>query len=232
MADSIVFDTGPIISLAMNDMLWILEPLKKNFRGNFYIPASVKRELIDRPLEIKRFKFEALRVLSYVSRNVLEIIEQEQITSKTKYLMDLANRTYNAKGNFMQIVHYGEMEALAAAIIMKSSAFVVDERTTRMLIENPDRLKDIMEHKLHVKLEVNKANLDGFRKEAKDIKLIRSTELAVVAYDLGLLDGFLPKMENPDRELLDGVLWGMKLNGCSISDREIDTIVKIETKGK
>jgi len=146
--------------------------------------------------------------------------------------MDLANRIYNAKGNFMQIVHYGEMEALATAIIMKSSAFVVDERTTRMLIENPERLKDMMEHKLHVKLNVNKANLDEFRKEAKDIKLIRSTELAVVAYDLGLLDSFLPKTENPDRELLDGVLWGMKLNGCSISEREIETIVKIESKGK
>lgn len=229
---SIVFDTGPVISLAMNDLLWILEPLKKSLEGNFYIPPGVKRELIDRPIDIKRFKFEALRVLSYVSRNILQVIGNEQITAKTNYLMNAANRVFSARGNFIQIVHQGEMEALAAAIMLQSSAMVVDERTTRMLIENPGRLKDIMEHKLHTRLEMNKDALNDFMKEAKGMKLIRSTELAVVAYELGLLDKYLPEMENANKQLLDGVLWGIKLNGCSISDREIDTIIKVEMKGR
>ncbi|PIN86613.1 hypothetical protein COV19_03790 [Candidatus Woesearchaeota archaeon CG10_big_fil_rev_8_21_14_0_10_44_13] len=231
-ARSIIFDTGPIISLALNDLLWILEPLKKNFGGGFYLPGSVKKELVDRPIEIKRFKFEALRVLSYINNGVLQVIGDQKMTEKTRYLMETANMIFSAKGNFIQIVHYGEMESLAAAMIMQSSAMVIDERTTRMLIENPKRLRDIMEHKLHVKLQMDKEMLERFMKEVKGIKLIRSTELAVAAYDLGLLDRFIPQMENAKSQLLDGVLWGIKLNGCSISEREIETIIKVETKGK
>lgn len=232
MAKSIVFDTGPIISLAMNSLLWILEPLKKSFGGSLCIPAGVRKELIDRPLQSKKFKFEALRVLSYVNKNVLVVVENEKIIAKTKYLNDIANRIFMARGSYIQIVHYGEMEALATTILMDSSAMVVDERTTRMLIENPKGLQNIMEKKLHTKLQLNRKNLDEFARETKNVRLIRSTELAVVAYRLGLLDKYLPQMENPEKQLLESVLWGIKLSGCSISQREIDTAVKIEVKGR
>ena len=57
---ALVFDSGPIINLALNNMLWILKPLKEKFKGDFYITESVKRECIDRPLTSKKFKYEAL----------------------------------------------------------------------------------------------------------------------------------------------------------------------------
>ena len=230
MAKSIMFDTGPIISLALNSLLHILPFLKKNLQGKLYISRAVKGELVDKPMNSKRFKFEAMRVLSYITKNTIEVVESEQITQKTKYLMNIANNTFMARGNPIQLVHYGEMEALAAAIILGSSAFVVDERTTRLLIENPDKLRRIMEHKLHTRIQVNKNSLNDFRKEVGEIKVIRSTELAVIAYKLGLLDRYLPKLPEPNKQLLDGVLWGIKLNGCSISQREIDTIVKVEAR--
>lgn len=232
MEKSIIFDAGPIISLAMNDLLIVLEPLKKRFGGRFLIPAFVKRELVDRPLQSKKFKFEAMRVLSLINKGVLEVIGEEKVSAMTKQLMDLANTSFSTKGGFMQIVHNGEMQALAAAVLMGSSAFVVDERTTRMLMESPDRLQDLMEHKLHTKISINRKNLGQFRKQTNSIKLIRSTELAIVAYDMGLLDTYLPSMQNPEKELLDGVLWGIKLNGCSISEREIETIIKVEGKDR
>ena len=59
---SLIFDAGPIISLATNNLLWILEPLKNKFDGKFYLTDAVKRELVDRPLETKKFKFEAIQV--------------------------------------------------------------------------------------------------------------------------------------------------------------------------
>ena len=69
---TIVFDTGPIISLTMNNLLWILEPLKSISNANFYITNPVKKELVDNPLnKTKRFKFEALQVLHYIENGIL-----------------------------------------------------------------------------------------------------------------------------------------------------------------
>ena len=68
---SIVFDTGPIISLTTNNLLWLLEPLKKKYKGHFHITSDVKRELIDRPLQTKKFKFEALQVMHIIKKGIL-----------------------------------------------------------------------------------------------------------------------------------------------------------------
>lgn len=52
---ALVFDTGSIISLVTNNLLWILPPLKKQFRGDFLISEAVKGEIIDHPLKTKKF---------------------------------------------------------------------------------------------------------------------------------------------------------------------------------
>lgn len=68
---SIIFDAGPIISLATNNLLWILKPLKKYFNGKFYITDAVKRELVDKPFETKKFKFEAIQVEKLIEEGVI-----------------------------------------------------------------------------------------------------------------------------------------------------------------
>ena len=54
---SLVFDSSTIITLAMNNLLSLLKPLKEKFQGEFYIPLSVKEEIIDVPFRSKKFKF-------------------------------------------------------------------------------------------------------------------------------------------------------------------------------
>ncbi|MBU0535500.1 MAG: hypothetical protein KKE20_00935 [Nanoarchaeota archaeon] len=230
MKKIIVFDTGPIISLATNNLLWILEPLKKEFNGEFLIPECVKKELIDRPLKGKRFKFEAMQVLSLMDKGVLKLVENPKVKAESKRLLDLANTIFKAKGNWVQLVHEAEIQAVAVDKIMDAAAFVVDERTMRMLIEHPEKLRKIMEHKLHSKIDIDKKNLAEFRKSTRDIDMIRSTELVTIAFEKGLLDRYLPNLPNPRKELLESILWGLKLNGCSISEQEIQRIVKIETR--
>ena len=51
----LIFDAGPIISLTMNGLLPILEKLKKVFDGEFILTPSVKSEVIDRPMRIKKY---------------------------------------------------------------------------------------------------------------------------------------------------------------------------------
>ncbi|MAH32955.1 hypothetical protein CL615_01040 [archaeon] len=227
---SIVFDTGPIISLTMNNLLWILEPLKKMGNANFYITDSVKKELVDTPLnKTKRYKFEALQVLNHIDNGTLEVIENSEIKKQTSKFLDIANNCFRAFGHNMNLVHYAEMSAIALYIQKKADAFVVDERTTRQLIENPVKLLNILRHKLHTKVEDNKSSLSEFRKITQNVSIIRSVELVTVAYEKGLLDRYIANIPDSKKTLIESILWGVKLNGCAVSKREIEQIMRIES---
>ncbi|KHO51294.1 MAG: hypothetical protein QT04_C0044G0003 [archaeon GW2011_AR11] len=56
---ALVFDSGPIISLTLNGLLWMLRPLKQRFKGDFCITKAVYGEIISYPLHTKKFKLEA-----------------------------------------------------------------------------------------------------------------------------------------------------------------------------
>ncbi|MBW2971161.1 hypothetical protein KY320_03300 [Candidatus Woesearchaeota archaeon] len=230
---SLVFDTGPIITLTMNNMLWLLEPLEKRFSGDFFITQQVKKELIDKPLSTKRFKFEALQVLQHVSRGVIKVIDEPAVTDKANELLNLANSCFRAKKHNIKIVHLGEMETVALALHKGSEAIVVDERTTRYLVEKPEKIQEYMGSKMHTQVSVNHDNLKQLKKQLNPLKVIRSVELITLAYELGLLDLFTTERENEllpnlKETLLESVLWGAKLKGCAISSDEIDTIMQLE----
>jgi hypothetical protein len=227
---SIVFDTGPIISLTTNNLLWLLEPLKKKYKGHFHITPDVRRELIDRPLQTKKFKFEALQVMTYINDGVLEIVENDDIEQKTNTLLNLANNIFKAFGKYMQIIHRAEMSAVASSLHYHGQAVVVDERTTRVIIENPKKLVNILRHTLHTNIEINQPNLKEFTKLTRGLRMIRSAELVTVAYEMGLLNKFLANIPNPKKTLLESVLWGVKLQGCAISKKEVEQLIRMEIK--
>ena len=227
---SLIFDAGPIISLSMNNLLSILEPLKKEFNGRFFITQSVKKELVDRPLEIKKFKFEAIQVEKLIDSNVLEIYDSEFVREKTPMLLNLANSVFKAYGNYMQIVHHAEMSVIAAAIELKSDAIVIDEKATRLLIENPRTSLEILKKTLHTHVNVNEANLSEFGGMTKNLRTIRSVELVTLAYEHGFLDQYVANIPDARKNLLESVLWGVKLDGCAVSREEIDQIVRMEIK--
>jgi len=229
---SIFFDAGPVISLATNNLLGIIEKLKLAYNGKFYFSGAVKRELIDVPFGSKKFKFESIQVMKAVERGIFEIIPQEKTAKLTAQLLDLANNIYSAKGFGVRIVHKGEIDSIAGSNLLGSEAIVIDERTTRMLIESPYELKKLLQSRLHTNIRINESNLEQFRKNVKGLKIIRSAEIAAVSYEMGLMKDYLPDVPNAGKELLDGVLWGVKLNGCAISREEIEKIIKIETKNK
>ena len=60
------------------------------------------------------------------------------------------------------------------------------------------------------------------------MKVIRSVELVTVAYENGILDRFITKIPDAKKNLLESVLWGVKLNGCAVSKDEIEQIIRIE----
>ena len=119
------FDTGPIISLTMSKLDWILPPLKEKFGGKFYITPAVYRELIERPLQIKRFQFEALNVMKMVREGLFEVytkVPKRQVGS----LISLANNSFLIDGKPMDIIQEGEMDSITCAFKEKAAGLVMD----------------------------------------------------------------------------------------------------------
>ena len=227
---SLIFDAGPIISLATNNLLFVLPELKKKFKGNFFLTQSVKKELVDRPFEIKKFKFEAIQIETLIENGVLEVIDTNFIRQETPKIFGTANSMFRAFNHDMHIVHFAEMSVIAAALELKADAVVIDEKTTRLMMENPRTLLEIMKKTLHTSVSVNENNLREFGNKTKSLKTIRSIELVAVAYENGFLDNYITKLPDAKKNLLESVLWGVKLNGCAVSKDEIEQIVRMEMK--
>ena len=226
---ALVFDTSSIISLVLNNLLWALRPLKKEFKGDFIISEAVKREVIDKPINDKRFMFEALTIKDMMNEGYLDLIKNLNIEDKSNYLVDIANHIFKANNNYVTIVQHAEVECVVIAKYINADACVVDERTLRLLIEDPNKLAEILGNKLHAHIEINQENLNIFKEDSKDVKVIRSTEIAIAAYELGILDRYItnegvhPELK---KTLLEGALWGLKLRGCSISENEINDALR------
>ena len=226
----IVFDAGPIITLTTNNLLWLVEELKKGCPCEFYVPKEVAREIIDKPIRTKKFKFEAMQVEKLVEEKTLEIYHSKTVHDKAQELQDLANAILETKRGPIKIVQLGEMETLTTSMEVEADAVVVDERITRMLIEDPESLAKLMSRRLHTKVRVNTHAMQRFKEKIKGIKFIRSVELVAIAFEKGLLDKYLVHIKQPRKELLESVLWGAKLHGCAVTPKEIDQMVTIITK--
>ncbi|MEK6867558.1 MAG: hypothetical protein AABX98_01930 [Nanoarchaeota archaeon] len=233
MTKIIVFDTGPIISLTLNNLLWILEELRKGYKGEFYITPAVYDELINKPLSTRKYKLEALQVLPYITKGTLKVYNNLPIINIAKELDTVANKIFQVEGNYVQIVHRGEIEAVATAVFLKADAIAIDERTTRHLIESPERIAQHMENTMHKSVTINSENLKRVKELVGDLKVIRSVEFVTIAYEKGLLNVYTENaatriVPNIKQAVLEGALWGVKLNGCSVKEEEINDILRME----
>jgi len=220
---ALIFDSSSIINLVMSGIEELLASLKTEFNGKFIMTESVKYETMDRPMQIKRFELGALKVKNLLDNKIFEFpnsigISNEEIKEKTKEILNFANSSFSAKNEFMHIIDLGEASCLALSLILNNekikNAIVVDERTTRMLVENPANLKKLFENKLHTKVSLtNKLNL-------QNIKIIRSSELAYLAYKKNLV-------ELKNGRVLDALLYATKFNGSSISRNEIEEMKRL-----
>ncbi len=226
---SLVFDSGPLISLTMNNLLWLVEPLKRTLKGEFFMPEAVKMELVDEPLQTKKFKFEALQIQELISKGSLKVLEDNDTKNETLSLLGIANSCFSAKGQNLTLVHYGEVASVVAALHLGSSALVMDERVTRELIEHPQHLAGIMEKKLQTRINADSSRLAELKRITEGIRIIRSTELAAIAFEKGLLDRYA-RDSAQKKTVLESVLWGLKLDGCAINERGIKAIMDAESR--
>jgi hypothetical protein len=149
-----------------------------------------------------------------------------QLDSETKKIIEkidfLANNAFLLGKKPVKILHSGEIEALALLKKMNADALAIDERTTRLLIENPEELHSSMEKKYEKNIEMNKANVAEFQKMFSEINIIRSSELIALAFEMDALAGEVEKTKKG----LEAALFAAKFSGCSVSFSEISDFVE------
>lgn len=224
---AIIFDSGTLISLSMNGLLNELKKLKEIFNGVFLITLDVKNEIVDYPIQRKEFELEALRVKELLDSGILKTpdmieIDNKIVKTKAEEIMNMSNDIFVSHKKQVKLIHIGEASCIALSKILNEknikNVIAVDERTTRILIEKPENLKELLEKKLHTKIEVKKSQYEYF----KGLKVIRSAELMYVAWKKDLV-------ELKDHEtILDALLYAVKFKGCAISSEEIEEIKKMK----
>ena len=224
---AIIFDSGALISFSMNGITRIIRELKGIFNGKFLITSEVKRECIDVPIKIKKFELEALKIKKLLDDGILEMpsavgISDSEIEKEDNRFLTLANSTFSGQGKDIHILDHGEASCLALSKLLTEKGIenlvAVDERTTRLLIERPENLKSIFEERMNTKVTIKSENTKFF----KGFRIIRSAELAYVAYKKNLVD------LKDGNLVLDALLYALKFKGAAISGEEIEEIKRLK----
>ena len=209
----IVCDASSIISISDNCLLSVLDQMHDKMQ--LVISKRVKEELIDKPLKTHRFALKALILRKFLNNGMMEVYDKAEINDYAKRITDLANSLLSYKKRQLMILHRGEAESLACLKSLGENTLLVDERTTRHLIEDPELLQKYMENITQHRLNMNNEVLDELQKELKGINVIRSSELLAYAYEKGMLEGL------DSKRVLEAGLYALKFSGCSITRDEI-----------
>ncbi|MFH0859890.1 MAG: hypothetical protein V1921_01685 [Candidatus Altiarchaeota archaeon] len=213
----IVSDASSIISLAMNCMSNVLSLME----ADIAITPAVYDEIFTRPVKTKKFALEALRIKKLFAEGTIHIVDEDH--NLTDRILDLSNSIYSAKGKNIRIVHKGEAAALALMCKLNADALLIDERTTRLLIEDPDSLRGLLNHRTGESIRMDNKRLSELSRLVGDTPIIRSAEIAFRAYEMNLLDDFNTR----DYNVLDAMLYALKFSGCAISWDEIEEYIRI-----
>ncbi|MBU0526918.1 hypothetical protein KKE92_00400 [Candidatus Micrarchaeota archaeon] len=214
----VIVDAGVLISLTSSclDNLLYFFAEKHNLR--FIIPPSVENEAVTVPLKknIRKYLFSAIRIKNAIDAGVVVVVDAK-LTDDTKNLMNLANNIFFARGRPLRLIHMGESEMLILAKQLGVEYILMDERTTRILIEAPILLKEHFEKEFHVNIMVNQKNLQKLTNEIGPLRTLRTSELVMLAYEKGYFKSF----EALEKNVLEAALYKIKYSGCSIGFKEI-----------
>src|SRR3989344_4196246 len=154
---AIIFDSGTLISFSMNGVTDLIRELRGIFKGKFLITSEVKKEIIDTPLRIKKFELEALKIKQLLDDRILEMpssigIKDAEIATKANEILNLANSFFIGNGKEIHLIDFGDASCLALSRFLTErgikNVLAIDERTTRMLVEKHENMREFLEKKL------------------------------------------------------------------------------------
>ncbi|MBN1169972.1 hypothetical protein JXA56_03025 [Candidatus Micrarchaeota archaeon] len=218
MKKDVLVDAGVLISLTSSCLDNMLYFFAEKHKVRFIIPPSVEQEVVGRPLQskIKRYLFSALRIQAAIDDGIIVVVDAE-VKEKTAKLMKAANNLFYIKGKPLHLIDPGESEMLILAKELGVEYILIDERTTRMLIEAPLKLKDHLADEFKVNVIVNKKNFQYLTAEISALRALRTSELVMLSYE----NGYFLDFQSLQPAILEAVLYKIKYAGCSVGFREI-----------
>ncbi len=220
----VLADASSLISLTSSCLVNSLKFFHDNFNVRFFIPKSVEYEAVVRPLSlsVKIHRFSALRIQKMINDGIVQVVE-ENLEKETKELMKSGNSVFYARGKPLNIFHKGEVELIALARQLEMESLLMDERTTRILIEDPEVLRAHLQHEFKTNILVNRKNLSKFLSGLSHMNVVRSSELIYLAYK----NGFFSNYGELEQEAADAALYKLKYSGCAISFKELEEYGKL-----
>lgn len=212
-----VFDSSSIISISQTCLLDIIGGLVEKAGVQFFIPEAVFNESVKRPLEIKRFELNAVRIKKAIDAGWFQVrnVSDRQLFSE---IDRLSNNSFFLKGKPIRLLQKGEIESLVLIKELGADAFATDERTARTIVENPKMLQKILSMRRRKHIGINSDNIQALKEMFSDITIVRSVELIALSYEHGLLGEMLPE----GKQSLEAALFAAKYGGCAVSAREIN----------
>ena len=215
---TIVVDSSSIITISDNCMIKVVRNLAQISGIKFVLPESVYEESVVRPLSIKRYELNAVRIKDAVQDGYISVVRTTQSVARAMdEIGEASDRICTAGGKALKLIQRGETEALALANELGVKTVLVDERTTRMLVEEPQNMHGVLERRHERKIVINPDAAHRFMGMFENFKIVRSVELIALAYESGAFGEELHK----SREALEASLWAAKYAGCAVSEDEI-----------
>jgi len=215
----VLCDSGVLISLTSACLDNLLYFFAENHGVRFVIPPSVEEESVGRPMKsnLRQHLFSAVRIRDAIDDGVITVVDAK-VADKTRRIMNMANNMFYIKGRPLRLIHHGESEMLALSKKLGIENILIDERTTRMLIEAPFSLKEHLEEEFRVNVMLDKKKFKELTSEISSIQAIRSSELVMLAYE----NGYFRRFEKIQKKAVEAALYKMKYSGCSIGFDEIN----------
>ena len=217
---SMVCDSSSLISLTDSCFMHVMYFLRKKFKGAFIIPPSVEYECVTHPMSMKMHAMHALRLKRAIKDGTIEVVQVPD-SKETQELRFLANNLFYASGTPLQLIQAGETEMLALARQVGVQNMLVDERTVRMLAEDPESLRIHLEEEFHRPITTNEENLSSFSRLTKGFRFFRSSELLLLAYE----KGYFADYGELEKDAVEAALYKLKYSGCAVGFSEIGEYV-------
>jgi predicted nucleic acid-binding protein len=214
---NVVCDSSTLISLAETCNISCLQFLRERAPVNFVIPPSVYNEIISCPINLPQFEFSAVRLSKILADGTISLYSPPGLKNRTQKILRAANNVLRVDGRPLEILHAGEAECLAVCSEAGAAALAIDEKTTRLLLEDPRKLWEAVSSEYGGRLSFNELAAREFRSLACSVAVIRSSEIIAVA----ALKGFFAEYGEFEDEAFHSALYALRRAGCSLPLPEV-----------